>query len=108
MAFLMQILAMMIGIALVVWGRAVLAAGHKDFSWRIFFDENMNRVVLCVVGAVIIAAAGFIDAAGLQTALSKLPFAIQAGSGLSIGISIATVAIVAVPATLGRDEPPST
>jgi hypothetical protein len=103
MAFLMQIAAMCIGIALVLWGRAVAAVGRKDFSWSIFLGENQNRVIVAIGGAVIIALAGLVDAGGLQSALEKLPFSIQLGSGLLTGVGIATVVIIGVP-LLGSGE----
>jgi hypothetical protein len=106
MAFLMQILAMLIGIALIVLGRAALAAGKRNFSWGIFFSENLNRIIICVALAVVVTAAMFVDAAGLQSAVEKLPFALQVGAGgLVAGISIAIAVIVAIPASLGGDEP---
>jgi hypothetical protein len=106
MTFLMQIAAMLTGIVLVLWGRAVLAVGREDFSWQVFFGENLNRVAVAVSGAIIVAIAGAIDAGGLQSALDQLPVTIQAGTGLGTGIAIATVVIVGVPLTLGSGEPP--
>jgi hypothetical protein len=108
MAFLMQITAMVLGIALIVTGRAALAAGRNDFRWSIFFGENLNRIIISIALAVIITAAMFVDAAGLQSAIEKMPFALQIGAGgLLTGVGIATAVIVAIPAAIGRGEEPS-
>lgn len=101
--FGIQMLLMVIGLGLVLFGKGVMQARKEGdrFQFGLFFQQNANRLALAIFGLIVGGLGLFLDPTGLAALLDVLPVSFQIGTPLILGASLAGLVLI-VPKNNGE------
>lgn len=95
--YFLQLLSMVIGTGLVLFGAAVRKSWEdgNSFSFPVFVQENLNRLVLALFGLLVVSLAIYIDPLGLEAIQSMLPVEVTIGAPIVTGVAIGGLCLIA-------------